>query len=139
MSVQQKRRPVPVEKMPMRLIVFSAAGTLLMIVLFLLSAFFILQKELSSGTLSVFAFACVALSSLPAGFLCAKGAPRHKAVFGILSVLPQLLCLVILSMVYFGKVGGGFAAVCALAIVSAAVGAILAVRRRKTKTRRYKQ
>ena len=137
MSERPARRLQKKHSAIVHVIIFSVIGAALWTAMLFLAAFLALQKDWNSTALTVSAYVCCALSAFACSFCCAKSAPERKALQGILSALPTLLLLAVLCLTMHNGIGGGFGVACLLIILCAALGGLLAIRR-KTK-KRYKK
>ena len=121
-----------------RVAIITVSGMMLLTALLFLTAFLALQKDWSGKSLTASAYICCTVSAFLCGFFGARTAESRKALFGIISSLPTLLLLAALCFAFYGKVGSGFAVCSILIPLFAALGSVLAVRRKKTK-RKYKK
>ena len=118
----------------LRVGLMSGFGLILLTGFLFLASWIALRNDWSTAILPAAAYICCGLSAFLCSFVCAKSISARKALFGILCTLPILILLLILCLTLYGKIGTGFAIAALVVLASAALGSIVAVRRKTKKT-----
>ena len=110
-----------------KILIGTAIGSVLMIVMFLGASGLILSRDLKGTSVAFLAFLCLIFSGLITGFITVKQIKISGLLYGLLSGLPLCLLLMILTISFGGRLGTNFIFGVLTLLFASAIGGILSV------------